>query len=66
MSREVAVVVRVETHAPSSSTVSGQIESPFGAHRFVGWLELMGHLEDVIDRARQAPDTNPGPQLPRR
>jgi hypothetical protein len=58
MSREVAVVVRVETRPSSSATVSGRIESPFGAHAFVGWLELMGHLEDVVDRARAAPDAD--------
>jgi hypothetical protein len=58
MSREVAVVVRVETDPSSSSTVSGRIESPFGAHSFVGWLELMGHLEDLVDRARATPDVD--------
>jgi hypothetical protein len=57
MSREVAVVVRVDTDRPSAPT--GQVESPFGDHRFVGWLELMGYLEDVIDRARAAADIDP-------
>jgi hypothetical protein len=54
MSHEVAVVVRVETREPRPTTVSGRIESPFGDHSFVGWLELLGHLEDIVDRARAA------------
>ena len=52
MSREVSVVVHVDTDALTDSTVSGRIESPFGDRRFVGWLDLLGQLEDVFDRAR--------------
>jgi hypothetical protein len=55
MDRELAVVVRVDTAADASATVSGRLESPYGGHRFVGWLDLLGQLEAVIDRAMRSP-----------
>lgn len=62
MSHEVSVVLHVDTDAPSMSTVSGRIESPFGDQLFVGWLDLLGQLEDVVDRARVDQPTDPRPR----
>ena len=36
--------------------VSGRLESRYGRQDFSGWLELLGTLETLVDRARAFPE----------
>ena len=57
---ELSVVLRfeVEPGADPGSAVRGEVRSPYGRRPFWGWLELMGELEALIDRA--AGEADPG------
>ena len=55
MRYEVNVILRVDPKSRASETVRGEVESRYGRQSFSGWLELMGHLEAIVDRARAEP-----------
>jgi hypothetical protein len=57
---EVSVVLRVDDSPRGSSLVQGEVESRYGRQSFSGWLELLGHLEALVDRARTDPERAPG------
>lgn len=48
----VSVILHVEPDVEDAPLVAGEIESRFGHETFCGWLELLSHLERVVDRAR--------------
>jgi hypothetical protein len=50
--REVTIVLRVDLGSAVSG-VSGTIRSPYGEAPFHGWLDLLGRIEAVADRARE-------------
>lgn len=52
---ELSVILRVDDNARSSAAVQGDVESRYGRQSFTGWLELLGHLEALVDRARADP-----------
>jgi hypothetical protein len=52
---EVSVILRVDDSPPGSTLVQGEVESRYGRLPFSGWLELLGHLEGLVDRARTDP-----------
>jgi hypothetical protein len=52
---EVSVILRVDDNPPGSTLVQGEVESRYGRQSFSGWLELLGHLEALVDRARADP-----------
>ena len=58
--RELSVVLRfeVELGAEPGSAVRGEVRSAYGRRSFWGWLELMGELEALVDRA--AGEVDPG------
>jgi hypothetical protein len=59
---DVVVVLRLDTRSRcSSSPVSGELRSSLGRREFTGWLELLGELEDVLDRTRAATAGSPAP-----
>ena len=55
MRYEVSVILRVEDTPPGSTLVQGELESRYGRQSFSGWLELLGHLEALVDRAQTDP-----------
>jgi hypothetical protein len=48
---EVRVTIKVDVCSPPGG-VSGRLESRYGRQSFSGWLELLGTLETLVDRAR--------------
>ena len=46
--------------AGAGSPVRGELQSPYGRDSFWGWLELLGRLEALIDRASIDQDADPG------
>jgi hypothetical protein len=52
---EVSVILRVDDNPRGSTLVQGEVESRYGRQSFSGWLELLGHLEALVDRARTDP-----------
>ncbi len=55
MRYEVNVILRVDDNSREPATVEGEIESRYGRQSFSGWLELLGRLEAIADRARAEP-----------
>ena len=55
MRYEVNVILRVDDSARGAPAVRGEVESRYGRQSFAGWLELLGHLEALVDRARAEP-----------
>ena len=55
MRYEVSVILRVDDNPQGSTLVQGEVESRYGRESFSGWLELLGHLEALVDRARTDP-----------
>ena len=51
--REVTVVLHVDTDAVLAQGVSGRMETSEGVTPFHGWLDLLGKLEAVVDRAKE-------------
>lgn len=52
MAHELSVVLRFEVEpADPGSAVRGEVRSPYGRRPFWGWLELLGQLEALLDRA---------------
>lgn len=49
---EVTVTLRIDAGARHPEPVRGDLESRYGRESFSGWLELLGHLEALVDRAR--------------
>jgi hypothetical protein len=52
---EVSVILRVDDSPSATSLVQGEVESRYGRQSFSGWLELLSHLEALVDRARTDP-----------
>jgi hypothetical protein len=52
---EVSVILRVDDSPSPTSLVQGEVESRYGRQTFSGWLELLSHLEALVDRARTDP-----------
>lgn len=52
---EVSVILRVDENPRSPASVKGDLKSRYGRQSFSGWLELLGHLEALVDRARADP-----------
>jgi len=52
---EVSVILRVDDNPRGSTLVQGEVESRYGRQSFSGWLELLGQLEELVDRARNDP-----------
>ena len=50
---EFNVKLVVDPDVRASSIVRGRVESCYGQHAFSGWLELLGQLEGLVDRARE-------------
>lgn len=48
------VVLRMDD-GTRPGTVHGEVESRYGREAFSGWLELLGQLEALVDRARGDP-----------
>jgi hypothetical protein len=59
---EVSVILRVDDSQRGSSLVQGEVESRYGRQSFSGWLELLGHLEALVDRARTDPARSTRPR----
>jgi hypothetical protein len=57
---EVNIKLRVDDHPDGDTTVSGEVRSRYGRQTFSGWLELLGHMETVVERARNDPDKKLG------
>lgn len=55
MRYEVNVILRVDDSVRGAPAVRGEVESRYGRQAFAGWLELLGHLEALVDRARAEP-----------
>lgn len=55
MRHEVSVTLRIDAGTRHPERVRGELESRYGRESFSGWLELLGHLEAVVDRARNDP-----------
>ena len=55
MRYEVSVILRVDDAPSATSLVQGEVESRYGRQTFSGWLELLSHLEALVDRARTDP-----------
>ncbi len=53
MRYEVNVILRVDDSVRGAPAVRGEVESRYGRQSFAGWLELLGHLEALVDRARE-------------
>lgn len=54
--REVTVVLHMDAGTVPAPVVCGRIETPEGEASFHGWLDLLGQLEAVVDRARERED----------
>ncbi len=50
-----SVILRIDDSPRGSTLVQGEVESRYGRQTFSGWLELLGHLEALVDRARTDP-----------
>jgi hypothetical protein len=57
---EVSVILRVDDNPRGTSLVQGEVESRYGRQSFSGWLELLGQLEALVDRARTDPARSSG------
>jgi hypothetical protein len=49
---EIDIVVSVDTGPCDAATVRGSVESRYGRRPFAGWLDLLGQLEQLVERAR--------------
>ena len=60
--RELHVVLRfaVEAGGTAGSPVRGELQSLYGRDPFWGWLELLGQLEALVDRASIDQELEPG------
>jgi len=50
---EFNVTLVVDAASCTPSAMRGRVESCYGQQTFSGWLELLGQLEGLVDRARE-------------